>query len=123
MGSCLAARGVVEGTDGFRRRGLAEKRCGVFAHDILAGHALLDGASAPLPMPHSRWNELPVEAPRAAGYEILTCSPESGADAFVRHDQSLMLFFQRHPEYEDTTLLKEYRRDVRRYLTGQQSPY
>src|SRR5204863_420123 len=47
----------------------------------------------------------------------------SGADAFVRHDQSLMLFFQGHPEYEDTTLLKEYRRDVGRYLNGQQSHY
>src|SRR5437660_811121 len=46
-----------------------------------------------------------------------------GADAFVRHEQSLMLFFQGHPEYEDTTLLKEYRRDVGRYLNGQQSHY
>ena len=121
--SCLAAHAVVESIDGIQRRRLAEKRCGVFAHDILAGHALLDGVSAPLPMPHSRWNELPVEALRAAGYEILSFSPESGADAFVRHDQSLMLFFQGHPEYEDTTLLKEYRRDVGRYLNGQQSHY
>src|SRR2546429_8228110 len=28
-----------------------------------------------------------------------------------------------YPEYEDTTLLKEYRRDVGRYLSGQQSYY
>src|SRR5947208_16542767 len=64
--SCLAAHAVVESIDGIQRRRLAEKRCGVFAHDILAGHALLDGVSAPLPMPHSRWNELPVEALPAA---------------------------------------------------------
>jgi len=121
--SCLAAHAVVESIDGIQRRRLAEKRCGVFAHSILAGHALLDGVSAPLFMPHSRWNELPVEALRPAGYQILSFSPETGADAFVRHEQSLMLFFQGHPEYEDRTLLKEYRRDVGRYLNGQQSHY
>src|SRR5207237_8301016 len=119
----LAAHAVVESIAGIQRRRLAEKRCGVFAHDILAGHALLEGVSAPLPMPHSRWNELPVEALRAAGYEILSFSPESGADAFVRHDQSLMLFFQGHPEYEDTTLLKEYRRDVGSCLNRQLTQY
>src|SRR6266705_1615555 len=36
--SCLAAHAVVESIDGIQRRRLAEKRCGVFAHDILAGH-------------------------------------------------------------------------------------
>jgi homoserine O-succinyltransferase/O-acetyltransferase len=121
--SCLAAHAVVESIDGIQRRRLAEKRCGVFAHSILAGHPLLDGVSAPLFMPHSRWNELPVDALRAAGYEVLSFSPETGADAFARHERSLMLFFQGHPEYEDTTLLKEYRRDVGRYLNGQQSHY
>jgi homoserine O-succinyltransferase len=74
-------------------------------------------------MPHSRWNELPIEALRAAGYAVLSFSPETGADAFVRHERSLMLLFQGHPEYDDTTLLKEYRRDVGRYLNGQQAHY
>src|SRR5207244_13592024 len=65
--SCLAAHAVVESIDGIQRRRLAEKRCGVFAHDILAGHALLDGVSAPLAMPQSCWHELPVQPLRAAG--------------------------------------------------------
>jgi homoserine O-succinyltransferase len=102
---------------------LPEKRCGVYAHSLLTGHPLLAGVAAPLAMPHSRWNELPVEALRAAGYEVLSFSPESGADTFVRQARSLMLFFQGHPEYEDTTLLKEYRRDVGRFLNGQQPRY
>jgi homoserine O-succinyltransferase len=34
-----------------------------------------------------------------------------------------MVFFQGHPEYEDTSLLKEYRRDVGRFLRGQQPHY
>lgn len=121
--SCLAAHAAAEYFDGITRHRLAEKRCGVYVHSLLAGHALLKGVAAPLPMPHSRWNELPVEALRAAGYAVLSSSPETGADAFVRHKRSLMLFFQGHPEYEDTTLLKEYRRDVGRYLNAQQAHY
>jgi len=79
--------------------------------------------NTPMPMPHSRWNELPPAALRAAGYTLLSWSDETGADAFVREERSLLLFFQGHPEYEDTTLLKEYRRDVGRYLNGQQAHY
>ena len=74
-------------------------------------------------MPHSRWNELPPAALRAAGYTLLSWSEETGADAFVREERSLLLFYQGHPEYHAATLLKEYRRDVGRYLNGQQAHY
>jgi homoserine O-succinyltransferase len=121
--SCLAAHAAAEHFDGIGRRRLAEKRCGVYRHSLLAGHPLLAGVAAPLAMPHSRWNELPLEALRAAGYQVLSSSPETGADAFVRRAHSVMLFFQGHPEYEDTTLLKEYRRDVGRFLSGEQPHY
>jgi homoserine O-succinyltransferase/O-acetyltransferase len=121
--SCLAAHAVVERLDGIQRQRLAEKRSGVYAHSILSGHPLLAGVSAPMMMPHSRWNELPPAELRAAGYTLLSWSAETGADAFVREQRSLLLFFQGHPEYEDLTLLKEYRRDVGRYLSGQQSHY
>jgi homoserine O-succinyltransferase len=121
--SCLAAHAVVLDLDGIERQRLPEKRCGVYQHSILAGHALLAGVSEPLPMPHSRWNELPPAALRAAGYTLLSWSEETGADAFAREERSLLLFFQGHPEYEDASLLKEYRRDVGRYLNGQQAHY
>jgi homoserine O-succinyltransferase/O-acetyltransferase len=121
--SCLAAHAAVLSMDGIERQRLPEKRCGVYEHRILSEHALLAGVTAPMPMPHSRWNELPPQALRAAGYTLLSWSAESGADAFVREERSLLLFFQGHPEYEDTTLLKEYRRDVGRYLSGQQAHY
>jgi homoserine O-succinyltransferase len=121
--SCLAAHAVVESLHGIRRQRLRHKRCGVYTHNILPGHPLLAGVTPPLPFPHSRWNELPLEPLRAAGYTVLSWSAETGADAFTRHDRSLLLFFQGHPEYEDTTLLKEYRRDVGRYLNAQQAHY
>jgi homoserine O-succinyltransferase/O-acetyltransferase len=121
--SCLAAHSAVLHLDGIERRRLPEKRCGVYEHSILAGHPLLEGVSAPMFMPHSRWNELSADALRAAGYTLLSWSAETGADAFVRQERSLLLFFQGHPEYEDLTLLKEYRRDVGRYLRGEQPHY
>ena len=121
--SCLAAHGVVLRLDGIERRRLPQKRCGVYEHSVLSEHSLMSGVGERLPMPHSRWNDIPPAALRAAGYTLLSWSDESGADAFVREEQSLLLFFQGHPEYEDTTLLKEYRRDVGRYLSGQQAHY
>ena len=121
--SCLAAHAAVETLDGIQRQRLSQKRSGVYEHSTLGSHALLKGTAAPLFMPHSRWNDLPVEALRAAGYTLLSWSAAGGADTFVRQRGSLLLFFQGHPEYEDTTLLKEYRRDVGRYLSGTQENY
>jgi homoserine O-succinyltransferase/O-acetyltransferase len=121
--SCLAAHAAVELLDGVRRRRLENKRCGVFAHDTLPDQPLLQGVAAPLYTPHSRWNELPVEALREAGYTIVSASAESGANMFTKQTSSLLVFFQGHPEYEETTLLREYRRDVGRFLRGQQAHY
>lgn len=121
--SCLAAHAAVQQLDGIMRRRLDQKRFGVFDHSLLEGHPLLAGVSAPLALPHSRWNELPVEQLRSAGYTLLSWAPETGADIFVKHARSLLVFLQGHPEYEPTTLLKEYRRDVGRFLRGQQPHY
>jgi len=121
--SCLAAHSAVQALDGIQRRRLPVKRCGVYQHCILSGHPLLEGVGTPMPMPHSRWNELSPAELRAAGYTLISWSDETGADAFVRDGKSLLLFFQGHPEYQDTTLLKEYRRDVGRFLCGEQPHY
>lgn len=121
--SCLAAHAAVQQLDGIMRRRLEKKRFGLFEHSLLQGHPLLAGVAPPLALPHSRWNELPVEALRAAGYTLLSWAPETGADMFLKHTRSLLVFLQGHPEYEPTTLLKEYRRDVGRFLRGEQPHY
>jgi homoserine O-succinyltransferase len=120
--SCLAAHAAVQHLDGIERRRLPEKCCGIFEHSV-HDHPLVAGVASPMYIPHSRWNELPLDALEASGYSILSSSPETGADAFAKTSRSLMLFFQGHPEYEETTLFKEYRRDVARFLRGQQSRY
>ena len=118
--SCLAAHAVAQALHGVRRRRLPEKRFGVFGHRMRAGHPLLEGLREPLLTPHSRWNELPVDTLAAAGFSVLSSSVETGADLFVLARRSLFVCFQGHPEYEPATLLKEYRRDVGRYLRGEQ---
>ncbi len=121
--SCLAAHAVAEHLHGIRRRRLSRKCFGVFEHTPQRSHALLEGVPLPLRMPHSRWNELPIPALVSAGFEVLSAAPECGADLFVHSARSLLVCFQGHPEYESTTLLKEYRRDVGRYLRGEQVEY
>lgn len=118
--SCLAAHAVAQVLHGVRRRRLPEKRFGVYEHEILTSQPLLEGLRAPLLTPHSRWNDLPVDELQAAGFTILTGSRDTGADLFVHAGRSLMVCFQGHPEYESLTLLKEYRRDVGRYLRAEQ---
>ena len=121
--SCLAAHAAVLELDAIERRRLEQKCFGVFPHDVVPEHDLVRGLEAPFPTPHSRWNELPVAALRAAGYTILTSSPQSGVDLFVKQSRSLLVFLQGHLEYDEAALLKEYRRDVRRFLRARQSSY
>jgi homoserine O-succinyltransferase len=121
--SCLAAHAAALHLDAIPRRRLPQKCCGVFEHSVAAEHPLVSGLGAPLRTPHSRWNELPLDALREAGYTILSASVDTGANIFLKQGRSLLVFFQGHPEYERSTLLKEYRRDVERYASGQQAYY
>jgi homoserine O-succinyltransferase len=121
--SCLAAHAAVLHLDGIERRRFPQKLSGVYAHSLRGGHPLTRGLPAPLLTPHSRWNTLPVEGLLEAGYEVLSESPTTGADLFVKSGPSLLVFLQGHPEYEDRTLLKEYQRDLGRFLSGGQSEY
>jgi homoserine O-succinyltransferase len=121
--SCLAAHAALLHSDGIVRRRLAEKRFGVFEYERAADHPLTAGTPMRLPMPHSRWNDIPESDLRDCGYTVLTRSRDGGVDAFARQGKSLFVFFQGHPEYEANTLLLEYRRDVRRYLSGERDTY
>jgi homoserine O-succinyltransferase len=121
--SCLAAHAAVLHLDGVRRHLLDDKRFGVFDCSMAAVHPLLTGAAMPLRVSHSRWNELHEQELAAAGYTILTRSREAGVDTFIRQRNSLFVFFQGHPEYDARALLREYRRDVGRYLRGERDAY
>jgi homoserine O-succinyltransferase len=121
--SCLAAHAAVLHFDGIVRRPLPDKRFGVFDCSPSPDQPLTYGMGSRMVMPHSRWNDLPEQDLVASGYQMLARSDEAGVDAFVKHRNSLFVFFQGHPEYEAQTLLLEYRRDVRRFLKGERETY
>jgi homoserine O-succinyltransferase len=117
--SCLAAHAAVLHLDGIRRRPLAAKLSGVFASDVLRADPLLAGVAEPFVTPHSRQNGLAEADLARRDYRVLTCSQAAGVDAFVRRGPALALFLQGHPEYDSDTLMREFVRDVGRFLRGE----
>jgi homoserine O-succinyltransferase/O-acetyltransferase len=121
--SCLAAHAAVLHLDGIARKRLATKHFGVFEQRVLTEHPLTEIIGEQIRIPHSRWNNLPADALAEAGYRILTRSADDDVDLFVKQRRSLLVFFQGHPEYEERTLLKEYQRDVGRFISGEYREY
>jgi len=121
--SCLAAHAAILHMDGIERRRSADKCFGVFECTRVSSHPLMAGAPARFNVPHSRWNGAAEEELAASGYNVLARTADAGVDTFVKQESSLFVFFQGHPEYESGTLLREYRRDVERYLRGEASTY
>ncbi|MBV8463097.1 MAG: homoserine O-succinyltransferase [Acidimicrobiales bacterium] len=119
--SCLAAHAALLHYDGVERRRLPAKCSGVFPQQVARHHLLGHGLPSSVSMPHSRYNDVPVAAVAAAGYEPVLQSTEVGwTVAARRQGRALLVLAQGHPEYSGTTLLREYRRDVGRYLARSQ---
>jgi homoserine O-succinyltransferase/O-acetyltransferase len=122
--SCLAAHASVLYSDGIERHRLDDKQFGVFGFQKACAHALTTQTPEMIRFPHSRWNEVREEELISGGYIVLTRSAQYGVDCFVKKKkQSLFVHFQGHPEYGARTLLKEYRRDIRRFLKGERETY
>ena len=122
--SCLAAHAGVLHGDGIERHRLPDKQFGVFESEKACNHALMDLVPKRVYFPHSRWNELREDELTSAGYIVLTKSADAGVDVFVkRKRESLFVHFQGHPEYSAQTLFKEYRRDVKRFLSNERETY
>jgi homoserine O-succinyltransferase/O-acetyltransferase len=123
--SCLAAHAAVQYADGIVRERLAGKLSGVFDCDLSSDHPFFAGLAPRVRVPHSRLNDLPQAGLAANGYRVLTRSAAAGVDAFMKEQGggSLFVFFQGHPEYDTDSLLREYRRDVGRFLRGEADTY
>lgn len=122
--SCLAAHASVLHSDSIERNPLGDKKFGLFSDAKVVDHPLTSGTPDHMPFPHSRWNEVQEEALISCGYTVLTKSAQAGVNLFVKpKKKSLFVHFQAHPEYEADTLLKEYRRDVKRFLRQERQTY
>jgi homoserine O-succinyltransferase len=122
--SCLATHVVLHHYHGVERVELPERKWGVYEHQVLADeHPLLAGVNAPVYAPHSHRYDVSREAMESAGQTVLIASPEAGVHMGVSDDQFRLVFFQGHPEYDSISLLKEFKREVQRFLSGKRSVY
>ena len=118
--SCLATHALVQHFHGVNRRRLLSKRWGVYAHRaVRPDHPLMRGTNTRFDVPHSRWNEITSAQLREAGIQALIESTAGDFHLGVSADGLRMVYMQGHPEYDTTSLLKEYKREVNRYLAGE----
>jgi homoserine O-succinyltransferase len=114
--SCLSAHAALAVFDGLERTTLPAKCAGVFAQDADPVHPLAAGFRSPVFLPHSRFNTVPVEAVLDAGYAVVLQSDEVGWSVATKTvGRSEVVLVQAHPEYDASSLVREYVRDVRRY--------
>lgn len=121
--SCLAAHAAVQRLDGIARRRAPEKFSGVYAFQRDPDDWLMRDAGAQILTPHSRYNGLSRGELEDRGYHISSWSEAVGVDMFWRSEPSRFVFAQGHPEYDSDTLLREYRRDATRFLTGESAAF
>lgn len=120
--SCLAAHAAALLFDGIDRETLPAKCSGVFLQEVFQGHPLTDGLGPRVHMPHSRLNDLPSGLLQADGYTNLIESPEMNWTVAVKdRGRCSFVLVQGHPEYSTTSLLREYRRDMQRFLRNERA--
>jgi homoserine O-succinyltransferase len=117
--SCLATHAVMQFLHGKKRRRLPQKRWGVYHHRVVNRvHPLVNDVNTLFDVPHSRFNEVSREQFEQAGLHVLVESEEAGVHLAASEDYFRMVFFQGHPEYDTISLLKEYKREINRYIAG-----
>jgi homoserine O-succinyltransferase len=122
--SCLATHAVMQFRYGQKRRPLGCKRWGVYAHRVVdRTHPLVTSVNTLFDVPHSRFNEIGRDQFEAAGARVLVESEAAGVHLAVSGDGLRLVMFQGHPEYDTVSLLKEYKREVKRYAAGGRPDY
>ena len=122
--SCLATHAVLEARHGQQRRPLGFKRWGVYQHRVVdRSHPLVHDVNTLFQVPHSRFNAISRQQFEEAGLHVLAESEEAGVHLAVSSDRVRFVYFQGHPEYDTVSLLKEYKREVLRYASGERSDY
>lgn len=118
--SCLATHALLKYQHGIDRQPLPSKKWGVYSHRVMQPeHPLLRDINTRFDAPHSRHNDISRIQLEDAGLTVLAESPEGGVHMAVSPDGFRVVYFQGHPEYEANSLLKEYKREVLRFLGGE----
>ena len=122
--SCLATHALIQSCYGIERTRLPAKRWGVYSHKVVdRSHPLIAEINTRFDVPHSRFNEVFQTDMQQHGLKVLVASEEAGVHLAVSPDGFRIVFFQGHPEYDDISLLKEYKREVLRFYRDERDDY
>ena len=123
--SCLATHAVLQFRYGIKRYLLpAGKRWGVYSHKVVyRRHPLVADVNTRFDVPHSRFYQVDRKQMEQAGLRILVESVDAGVHLATSRDGFRLIFSQGHPEYDVVSLLKEYKREVGRYVFGETDDY
>ena len=118
--SCLATHAVLEFRYEQKRQKQRHKKWGVFNHSVIdQKHPLVVDINTQFDVPHSRWNKIDSQQFDAAGLKTLVTGDDGSTHLATSADGFRTVFFQGHPEYDTISLLKEYKREVTRYIAGE----
>ena len=124
MCSCLATHAVVQQLWGIHRYKLTDKRWGVYSNRITTvSHPLIANINTRFDAPHSHVYEVNAGQFEEKGLFVLARSKEADLHLAVSPDGLRFVFFQGHPEYDAVSLLKEYKREVVRFVNGERTHY
>ena len=118
--SCLATHALVKHLYDLEREPIGHKLWGVYRHRVCdRSHPLTQDVNTRFDAPHSRWNDIARDKWDAAGLRVLAESEDAGVHLATSPDGFRIVYFQGHPEYDRNSLLKEYKREVIRFLDGE----
>ena len=116
--SCLASHAVMQFRYHKKRRPLKQKIWGVYDHRvIMPEHPLAIDLTALVPVPQSRHNEVSAGQFQDAALDVIMIHTHARVHLAANRDNSLVLM-QGHPEYDKVSLLKEYKREVGLFASG-----
>ncbi|ALC81353.1 MULTISPECIES: homoserine O-acetyltransferase MetA [Bacillus] len=112
---CWGAQAGLYHHYGIDKKMLPKKLFGVFEHDLLEkNERLVRGFDEVYYVPHSRHTDISIEdIKKVPGLKLLSVSQEAGV-CLIASDDEKQVFLTGHPEYDTTTLLEEYERDLKK---------
>ncbi len=122
--SCLASHALMTYYHDQKPSWRDTKKWGVFSHYVTnRDHPLMRGMNTKFDAPHSRFSQINKDQFEKAGMQILAEGHNENIHIAVSKDGFRQVCLQGHPEYDMFSLLKEYKRDVSWYQSGQSDEY
>lgn len=122
--SCLASHAVLQAQYALKRTPLAEKLWGIYQHRVVDNkHPLVSNINTRFDMPHSRGNDIDAQRLMEKSLKILVTGEHAGVAIATSKDGFRQVFCQGHPEYDTGSILKEYKREITRYVNKERNDY